>query len=156
MSDPEWRAWVFNTLPTSAFMAIWRNALPTSELSLILRLHSQNANIHTWKAHSRAPLCSFLGGKVRRQKAISFLFGMFCCWLCPIQNLAKWHSANDMNVKAVIMGTSRRKCFLNGETTGELPNGYWNDLCVCPTLKSLVPYYLCPMWKGGSPLKGEE
>lgn len=58
------------------------------------------------------------------QKAIVFLFSMFCCLLCLIQYLAKGHCVNDMNVKTVIMDRSRRKCFLDGETTGKLPNGY--------------------------------
>lgn len=52
------------------------------------------------------------------------LLSMVCCWLLLIQYLAKWHSVNDMDVKAVIMGRSKRKCFLNGEATGELPNGH--------------------------------
>lgn len=87
-------------------------------------LHSQSTNIHTREADIRAPLHSFLGGKVVWPKAIFFLFSTFGCELRLIQYLAKWHSVNDMNVKAVIMGRSRRKCFLSRETTGKLPNGY--------------------------------
>lgn len=53
-----------------------------------------------------------------------------------------------MNVKAVIIGKSRRKCFLNGEATGKLPAGYENWLCVYSTLWYLVLYHLFSTWMG--------
>lgn len=42
-------------------------------------LHSRNTNTDTCEADIGAPLRSFLGGKVKWQEAIIFLFGMFCC-----------------------------------------------------------------------------
>lgn len=103
-------------------IAVWHSALPTSELSLILLLLPLE---HKHK-HARALSELHLVLSARRSHVAgcqSLLLSMVCCWLLLIWNLAKWHSVNDMDVKAVIMGRSKRKRFLNGEATGELPNG---------------------------------
>lgn len=115
-----------------------------------------NTNTNMQRPYQSSTWC-LLPGQVTWQHAAAaglLLFGGFCCWLLLIQYLAKWHSVNDMDVKAVIMGRSKRKTFPKWRGSGKTAKWVLKWVVCLPHASAPRPFPLVCNMKGKRHPKG--